>query len=368
MATPGVSQLDPSEVIRESIYFVGETTGRRKVIPLEQEPDPRKGALWACAPDNPERGDVLKFRFYPTTLPIEMQANVASETIAGRAMPAFQHLGGSGVKFNLELLFHDGFMPYDNNGRPLETKAKVAQTWFDMYVIGHDGGGIALPHVYTYLQWGHRAPIRVIIHNVKLVTEMFDKNDDPMMVTAQVDLSVFEPVVYVSPFKPKAPPIVRSNAKSKPPAKNECALPPGCRMVCDGDLPTNGRPAEEAALMSVDTTPPPAEATGVHQPSRDAFAAEQKKYLAKNGYPLFNDGTWANSNNQPSGSKSASVQAFEREQARVAANNGASFAFAGGQSIPGKAPGHQPSRRAYNSSVRDYAASHGAGWATGGRR
>ena len=346
MATPGVSQLDDRDNLLRAVVTDYDADGRR--LATEDDPDPRKGALWACAPDNPERGDVLKFRFYPTTLPIEMQANVASETIAGRAMPAFQHLGGSGVKFSLELLFHDGFMPYDNKGRPLETKAKVAQTWFDMYVIGHDGGGIALPHVYTYLQWGHRAPIRVIIHNVKLTTEMFDKNDDPMMVTAQVDLSVFEPVVYVSPFKPKAPPIVRSDAKPKPPAKNECALPPGCRLVCDGDLPTNDKPAEEAALMSVDPAPPSAEATGVHQLSRDAFYEAQKKYLARNGYPYSGYGTRVNSDEpyrQEPGPKSAALKVFEREQARAAANNGA-----------------------YNSNARDYAASHGAGWATGGRR
>ena len=184
----------------QSLLKLGDTIHYRDIEP----PSPDKGALWAVAPDSPERGDVLLFSRYPTQVPYSLSANIASEDVAGRSFPTMQHLGAKGVKINLDLLFYDAWIDIRRY-----SAAAVAKLWFDMYVIGHDGTGASVPFAHIYLQIGNTSPVRVMIHEVELITSMFNRKDEPQSVEAKVQLSVWEPVYLVSPFKPKSPPVSR---------------------------------------------------------------------------------------------------------------------------------------------------------------
>lgn len=180
-------------------------------------PSADKGALWACAPDSLQRGDVLLFSRFPTTIPYQLGGNVASEDVAGRSFPTLQNLGAKGVRIELSLLFYDAWVDTRRY-----SPAAAAKLWFDMYVIGHDGTGASVPYAHIYYQVGGAPPIRVMIEDVAMETSHYLRNAEPQSVEAKVRLVVWEPVYLMSPFRPKSPPTSRTN---KPNPSPVCVCP-----------------------------------------------------------------------------------------------------------------------------------------------
>ena len=226
--------LSDRAVASQGKIAVGNATYKRDSDP----PPPHKGALIAVAPDNPERGDILRFSRYPMESEVSLEVNVVSTDVAGRALPTLMNLGGKGVKIPLTVEFYDVGV---DRGR--YSLARAASLWFALYTVGHDGTGAALPYVHTYYQRGHSPWVRVMIERVKLTESFFDRDDWPQKVIATIEMVVFEPVGLVSPFKPKAPPLIR-NSTTQPTAQAECACP---GAVSPAPSPVHGKPITEAA-------------------------------------------------------------------------------------------------------------------------
>lgn len=217
-------------------------------------PGNAKGAILALDPDDHTTGDALYFSRYPTELTERIEAVLASDTTPGRAYPAFQQMGAKGVQLSTELWFCDAFLwsrratfssviysggpeyhdaVIDNRqGKALGTLADQARTFFEFYIAGHDGTGIALPPADMFLLWGGRdVPIPIVIKSVEMKMEHFTTKNDmrpqlggvPQMVTAKVDFEVNIPLRTFSPYQPKKP---------KPPGGKKiktktCATGPG---------------------------------------------------------------------------------------------------------------------------------------------
>lgn len=232
-STPeGRAALAPRETVTDIPPFQERVflTLERGDVLLDRRPPPKqKGALIAIAPDSPEEADVLRFSRYPEKLEMDLQANVGSEDVAGRSLPTLQHLGAKGIDFNLELVFHDAFLDeknYDNAG--------FAKSWLEVYTIGHDGTGASVPYVDTYLQLGNSPLVRVMIRSTKMTASNFNRADQPQVLEANLQLTVYEPVYLVNPFRPKSPAKTRVKRKS-PKASQECASP---EAVCITPGPT----------------------------------------------------------------------------------------------------------------------------------
>lgn len=236
-----------------------------------QFPDPRskfgypgkaKGAIYALDPDDHSRGDVLYFSRYPTDLTEKIEALLASENLPGRAYPVFQMMGAKGVQLSTELWFCDAHMwsmgrtmfvtmgapeyngvagdPIDFIGptpiqthRPLGTLAEQARKFFEFYMVGHDGTGLALPPVDMFLHWGGRLyPIPIVIKSVDIKQEDFTSEDTPLndvrgdagtpqTITARLEMEIYQPLRTVNVFQPKKP----GKPRSKAPKVKTCVSP-----------------------------------------------------------------------------------------------------------------------------------------------
>jgi len=191
-------------------------------------------------PNNPSEGDALFFTCYPTQLQEQLGALLAVEDKPGRAMPVIQRLGGKGARFNLDQLFYDAFLPDPNItlldrfawgskvgskmdvsasfakdvANPRRPPALVARTFLEVYTVGHDGSGAALPDVDCYLLWGGTdKAIRVVIEQVDMLMEHFDPWGNPQSLQARVGLIVYEPSYLVHPFKPREKPPGKPGSK-----------------------------------------------------------------------------------------------------------------------------------------------------------
>lgn len=193
----------------------GAQVWRPKAYPLPKPltgvmPGVDRGAILAVDPNNVSSGDALFFEWYPTQLQESLGALVAAEDVPGRAMPVLQRMGGRGAKLSVELMFYDAFIynpVYDKGPMPSGPRrdlAAIARNFFEVYVVGHDGTGAALPFAEMYLLWGGtQAPIRVMITDVNMTMEHFDVQGQPQSVIAKVDMLVYEPTYLIHPFKPK---------------------------------------------------------------------------------------------------------------------------------------------------------------------
>lgn len=220
-------------------------------------PGQAKGAIYALDPDDHTRGDCLYFSRFPTELNERIEAVLAIDSAPGRAYPAIQQMGAKGVQLSVELWFCDAFMwsrrdeyghginsfhtdrtgpgPLDftssvESGRPVGTLADQARTFFEFYLAGHDGTGIALPPADVFLHWGGRPnPIPVVIKSVDMKMECFTTPDNgrpqmggaPQIVTAKVEFEVNIPLRVVNPFKPRKP----KPPKKTPPKVKICVTP-----------------------------------------------------------------------------------------------------------------------------------------------
>jgi hypothetical protein len=246
--------------------------GRQNPAPAGGYPKPRqrygypgqaKGAIYALDPNDGSRGDVLYFSRFPETLDEEIEAVLASDSGPGRAFPAFQQMGAKGVKLSTELWFCDAFLwrggwasvgpreraaraqvaarggvaPASLDMRPTATLAEQARIFFEFYIAGHDGTGLALPPADLYLHCGDRElPIPIVIERVKMRQEHFTSNGTrsgypggvPQTVTVQLDMQVNIPLRTVDLFKPKRP----DPPKPKPPRRQVCPTGPG--QLIDG--------------------------------------------------------------------------------------------------------------------------------------
>lgn len=203
-------------------------------------PGNAKGAILALDPDDHTTGDALYFSRYPTELTERIEAVLASDTAPGRAYPAFQQMGAKGVQLSTELWFCDAFM-WSRRGlsseselqllesrtqswEVLDTLADQARTFFEFYIAGHDGTGIALPPADLFLVWGGRdVPLPIVIKSVEMKMEHFTTKNDmrpqlggvPQMVTAKVDFEVNIPLRTFSPYQPKKPKPPEGKTKTK---------------------------------------------------------------------------------------------------------------------------------------------------------
>lgn len=227
-----------------------------------------KGAILALDPDDHTRGDALYFSRYPTELTEKIEAVLAADTTPGRAYPAFQQLGARGVQLSAELWFCDAFLwthgtagPREAaarasiasrggnshaiqslNAGPLSTLAEQARTFFEFYMAGHDGTGIALPPVDMFLQWGGRElPIPIVIKSVDIKQECFTSPPEgarvgykpggtPQIVTAKVEFEVNIPLRTFNPYQPKRP------KPLKPSAPKVKTCPNGGGALADGSI------------------------------------------------------------------------------------------------------------------------------------
>lgn len=233
--------------------------GFPKPAPRYGYPDGAKGAIYALDPNDSSKGDVLYFSRYPKDLTETIEAALASDTAPGRAFPAFQQMGAKGVKLSTELWFCDAFMwsrgsqfvtvyaPEYNGVRndPTDfqmltvpkgatgTLAEQARTFFEFYLAGHDGTGLALPPADVYLHWGGRdLPVPIIIERVEMKLEDFTSppigaranykpGGVPQTVTVRIDMQVNVPLRVTNPFQPAKP----QKPKSKPPNRPMCPNP-----------------------------------------------------------------------------------------------------------------------------------------------
>lgn len=227
-----------------------------------------KGAILALDVNDHSRGDALYFSRYPTDLTAKVDTLLASDSAPGRAYPAFQQMGANGMQLSTELWFCDAFMwsrgkqfvtayaPEYNGVRndptefqtyavakgPLATLAHHARLFFELYTVGHDGTGLALPTVDLFLAWGgSERIIPVVIKRWEMKMEDFTSppegrranykpGGEPQTITVKLDLEVNIPLRVVDPFKPRQP-------DKKPPGKRksrECVIPgyvPGAQQL-----------------------------------------------------------------------------------------------------------------------------------------
>lgn len=253
--SPGEATTWSPEVLARS-----STTRRAEDAQAERLPDPwheyrtwtprygypgaAKGAIYALDPDDLSRGDVLYFSRYPRELIELIEAMLASDTTPGRAYPAFQQMGAKGVKLSTELWFCDAFLwsrhlrasvgeISSNHLKAQATLAEQARTFFEFYVAGHDGTGLALPPADLYLHWGDRLmPIPIVIERVELRQEDFTSAPEgpragykpggvPQTLTVKLDMQVNVPLRVSDPFRPKKP----EPPKGKPPRGKTCITP-----------------------------------------------------------------------------------------------------------------------------------------------
>lgn len=201
----------------------------RNVTPRYGMPGAAKGAIYALDPDDHTRGDALFFSRYPEVLQENIEAILASDSAPGRAYPAFQQMGAKGVQLSVDLWFCDAFMwksgpgpgPRDPSlsmgATALGTLAETARKFFEFYMVGHDGTGIALPPVDLFLVWGGTdTPVPIVIRSVQLRMEHFTSDGNPMngvrggagtpmTVSAKVDMEINIPLRAVNPFQPRKP-------------------------------------------------------------------------------------------------------------------------------------------------------------------
>lgn len=212
----------------------------RNVTPRYGMPGAAKGAIYALDPDDHTRGDALFFSRYPEVLQENIEAILASDSAPGRAYPAFQQMGAKGVQLSVDLWFCDAFMwksgpgpgPREREARAtrnvqipslsmgataLGTLAETARKFFEFYMVGHDGTGIALPPVDLFLVWGGTdTPVPIVIRSVQLRMEHFTSEGNPMnsvrggagtpmTVSAKVDMEINIPLRAVNPFQPRKP-------------------------------------------------------------------------------------------------------------------------------------------------------------------
>lgn len=192
------------------------------VTPRYGMPGAAKGAIYALDPDDHTQGDALYFSRYPEVLQESIEAILASDSAPGRAYPSFQQMGAKGVQLSVDLWFCDAFMwrTTPNTGiydSPLGTLAETARKFFELYMVGHDGTGIALPPVDLFLVWGGTdTPVPIVIRSVQLRMEHFTTAGNPMnfvrggagtpmTVSAKVDMEINIPLRAVNPFQPKKP-------------------------------------------------------------------------------------------------------------------------------------------------------------------
>lgn len=246
-------------------------------------PGEAKGAIYALDPDDHSVGDALYFSRYPTDLNERIEAILAQDTTPGRAYPAFQQLGANGVQLSVELWFCDAFMwstrstsvtayapirqdegapdapidpvaftMYSKLGTPIGTLAEQARTFFEFYMAGHDGTGIALPPADMFLHWGgSENPIPVVIKSVDMKLECFttpggrreQPGGSPQIVTAKVDFEVNVPLRVVNPFKPKVPKPVKKTVKTR-------VCPSGPGVMPDGRTSNGGSAASFGAFST----------------------------------------------------------------------------------------------------------------------
>lgn len=205
---------------------IGHPLGRespqiRNVTPRYGMPGAAKGAIYALDPDDHTRGDALFFSRYPEVLQENIEAILASDSAPGRAYPAFQQMGAKGVQLSVDLWFCDAFM-WRTNGleiydTALGTLAETARKFFELYMVGHDGTGVALPPVDLFLVWGGTdTPIPIVIRSVQLRMEHFTSVGNPMnfvrggagtpmTVSAKVDMEINIPLRAINPFQPRKP-------------------------------------------------------------------------------------------------------------------------------------------------------------------
>ena len=221
-------------------------------------PDNAKGALYALDPDDHTRGDALYFSRYPTDLTEKIEAILASENLPGRSYPVLQMMGAKGVQLSTELWFCDAFMwtterdfitayAPEYNGvandptefsmytrlKPPKTLAEQARKFFEFYLAGHDGTGLALPPVDMFLHWGGRDyPIPIVIRSVDMKLEDFTSantpNNDlrggggtPQTVTVKIEMEVYHPLRTVNLMQPKKP----GKPRGKQPKVKTCPTP-----------------------------------------------------------------------------------------------------------------------------------------------
>lgn len=239
------------------------------VTPRYGMPGAAKGAIYALDPDDHTQGDALYFSRYPEVLQESIEAILASDSAPGRAYPSFQQMGAKGVQLSVDLWFCDAFMWRSTpmgprkaaarqdlaaRGRPssvptlsaapLGTLAETARKFFELYMVGHDGTGVALPPVDLFLVWGGTdTPVPIVIRSVQLRMEHFTSDNNPMnfvrggagtpmTVSAKVDMEINIPLRAVNPFQPKKP----KPPQAKKPKKLVCPntgayLPNGNQII-----------------------------------------------------------------------------------------------------------------------------------------
>ena len=239
---------------------------------VRQFPDPRskfgypgkaKGAIYALDPDDHSRGDALYFSRYPTDLTEKIESLLAAENLPGRAYPVFQMMGAKGVQLSTELWFCDAHMwsmgpasgffsmgsvsvggnpgPVEDftppelirTASPLGTLAEQARKFFEFYMVGHDGTGLALPPVDMFLHWGGRLyPIPIVIKSVDIKQEDFTSEDTPLndvrggagtpqTVTVRLEMDIYLPLRTVNVFQPKK----LGKPRGKTPTIKTCVAP-----------------------------------------------------------------------------------------------------------------------------------------------
>lgn len=216
--TSGIQQGLPPLGVDASSQF------QRAPTPRYGYPSGVKGAIYALDPNNHAEADVLYFSRYPESLTKKIEAILASDAGPGRSYPVFQQLGARGMQLSTEIWFCDAFIwsqkladsvPDRSSGhiRAWDTLAHTAEVFFECYMLGHDGTGVALPPADLFLHWGGaKAPIPIVIKSVSMRGENYTsegmaprESGVPQVVTVQLEMEVNVPLRVVNPFKPKQP-------------------------------------------------------------------------------------------------------------------------------------------------------------------
>ena len=206
-AGPSAGRLQvnyPSRTSRTLPLAGGGTTS----VPIKQIPaDFTRGFLCAVVPGDLGNFDMLEFSRVPTQVNEGVGTNLAMEKIGGRGFPAIQDNGGNGQTINLDLLFNDADIYDPKHSKHQGASANAARRWFQAYTIGHDGTGASMPVVEILYQMLDGNPVRVKIESAEMTHEHYLQNlDVPQSTRVQVRLVVYEPVLYVNPFKPRSVP------------------------------------------------------------------------------------------------------------------------------------------------------------------
>ena len=235
----------PSRMSRTLPLAGGGTTS----VPIKQIPaNFTRGFLCAVVPGDLGNFDMLEFSRVPTQVNEGVGTNLAMEKIGGRGFPAIQDNGGNGQTINLDLLFNDTDIYDPKHSKHQGASANAARRWFQAYTIGHDGTGASMPVVEILYQMLDGNPVRVKIESAEMTHEHYLQNlDVPQSTRVQVRLVVYEPVLYVNPFKPRSVPVTVAVTKKRSKKVGTC----GDDQVIPNQLPgKTTRTADAAAETS----------------------------------------------------------------------------------------------------------------------